>query len=155
MNTKNKRRSIALGLFLALAIAAGAYAYWTNSGSGAGSATTGNPAGSQLTVNQVGSVTNLRPGGAAQDVDVTVTNGSDASVHVSSVSVSLAGTTWQGTCSASDYSITGSPATVSEDIAAGATSGTITTGIAIAFNNTGSNQDDCKGQALVLSFTAN
>lgn len=153
MNSKNKRRSIAVGTLLVLALAAGAaFAYWTNSGSGSGSASTGTGGTNQLTVTQTGSVTNLRPGGAAQAITGTISNASDADVHVGSVSVSLAGTTWQGTCSASDYTISGSPLTVNSNIAAGG-SAALPAGLTIAFNTTGSNQDDCKGQALVLSFT--
>lgn len=155
MFSSRKRRSVAAGLLLTLALAVGAYAYWSNTGDGSGSATTANPADDQLTVNQVGSVTDLRPGAAAQDVDVTVTNGSTSDVLVQSIGVSLADTIWVGDCEADDYTISGSPATVSQSVAAGTTSGTIDTGITIAFNNeVGEDQNDCKGQALVLTFTA-
>lgn len=153
MNGKTKRRSIAAGILLVLALAAGgAYAYWTNSGDGTGSASTGNGGTDQLTVTQTGSITNLRPGGAAQAITGTISNASDADVRVASVSVSLADTTWQPGCSASDYTVSGSPLSVNQDITAGG-SISLPAGLTVQFNNTGSNQDGCKDQALVLSFT--
>lgn len=152
MNIKSKRRSIALGLFLTLAIAGLAVAYWTNSGTGTGAATTGTTA-ADLTFAQTSTHSNLRPGAAAQTVTGTITNGGDETVLVQDISLNLNATTWVGTCEATDYTISGSPLTVNQSVAA-AGNVAIPGGLTIAFNNKpAENQDDCKNQTLVLSYT--
>lgn len=152
MTSKNKRRSVALGLFLTLVVGGLAIAYWTNSGSGTGSASTGTTA-NDLSFAQTGSITNLRPGAAAQAISGTITNNGDETVLVNNISVDLSGTTWNGTCEATDYTISGSPLSVNTSLAAGASTA-IPAGLTIAFNNkAGENQDDCKNQSLGLSFT--
>ena len=152
MNPKSKRRSIALGLFLTLAIAGLAIAYWTNSGSGTGSATTGDTS-NDLSFAQTSTHTNLRPGGAAQAITGDITNNGDETVLVNNISVDLDDTTWVGTCEATDYTISGSPLTVNQSVAAG-DDVAIPAGLTIEFNNKpAEDQDDCKTQALVLSYT--
>lgn len=152
MTSKSKRRSLGLGLFLTLVVAAAAIAYWTNSGSGTGSATTGTT-NADLTFNQTSSHSNLRPGAAAQAITGDITNGGDETVLVNDISVDLDDTTWVGTCEATDYTISGSPLTVNQSVAAG-DDVAIPAGLTIEFNNKpGENQDDCKNQTLVLSYT--
>lgn len=147
-----KRRGVALGLILTLALATGAYAYWTNSGSGTGAASTGTT-NADLTFAQTSTHSNLRPGGAAQAITGDITNGGDETVLVNNISVDLDDTTWVGTCEATDYTISGSPLSVSQSVAAGADVA-IPAGLTIAFNNKpAENQDDCKNQTLVLSYT--
>lgn len=163
MNPSSKRRSVAVGILLVLALATGAaYAYWTNSGGGSGSASTDSPAGGGLTVNQSGALNDMYPGDTAQSIMVDIVNGTGADVHVTDVNVSLAGTTWQDldgpggnpACSAGDYTLTDNGPIAALDIATAGTASNVDSEWTIKFNNTGSNQDNCKGQALTLTFTA-
>lgn len=166
MNPSSKRRSVAAGILLVLALAVGgAYAYWTNSGGGSGAADTASPAGGGLTVNQNGSLTDMYPGDTAQPIMVDIVNGTGADVHVTDVNVSLPAPAWPGwqdldgpggnpACSAGDYTLTDNGPIAALDILTAGTATNVDSEWTIQFNNTGSNQDNCKGQDLTLTFTA-
>lgn len=166
MNPSSKRRSVAVGILLVLALATGAaYAYWTNSGGGSGSASTDSPVGGGLTVNQNGTLNDMYPGDTAQSIMVDIVNGTGADVHVTDVNVSLPAPGWGGwqdldglggnpACSAGDYTLTDGGPITALDIATAGTASNVDSKWTIKFNNTGSNQDNCKGQALTLTFTA-
>jgi hypothetical protein len=153
MFRSKKSRGIALGLILTLAIAGAAVAYWTNSGSGSGTATTGDTA-ADLTFTQTSTISNLRPGGAAQAIEGTITNTGDETVLVTSLSAAIDDTGMTG-CDATDYTIAGSPASFSTSIPAGGTySVTAAAGLTIAFNNKpATNQDGCKGETVNIDYT--
>jgi hypothetical protein len=149
------RRALVLGIVAALGIAAAAFAYWTTSGSGTGTAGTGDAA--TVNVTQVGTIAGLVPGGAAQAVDFTITNGKTTSQYVTSVSVSIdsikkADNTTATGCSAADFTIV-QPTAINRDLAAGATTFS-PSGASIAMNDATTNQDACKTVTVNLAYTA-
>ena len=149
---KMSRKAVVLLTAALLAVAGAAFAYWTVTGSGTGSANTG--ATTPITVNQTSTVTGLVPGTAAQALSGTFDNPNSGPVYVTSVTATVTGTDKTG-CTASDYTITGSPATVATQVAAGSSVGSWS-GISIAFNNKPStNQDACKGATVTISYTSN
>lgn len=154
---KVSKRILAVGLPLVVVAASGAaYAYWTSNGTGTGTATTGTTLA--LTVAGATAPTDLAPGVAAGPVTVTVTNPGSSSVKVSQVvasiaSVSKAAGAPAGGCTASDYTLSGATMTTgAAELAPGAS--TTFSGASLGFNNTGSNQDGCKGATVNLSYTA-
>jgi len=149
------RRALVLGIVAALGIAAAAFAYWTTSGSGTGTAGTGDAAA--VTVTQVGSISGLVPGSAAQAVDFKITNGKTTPQYVTSVSVSIdsiknADNTTATGCSASDFTIV-QPTVINRDLAAGDTSFS-PSGATIAMKDLSTNQDACKNVTVNLAFSA-
>ncbi|PZS18460.1 MAG: hypothetical protein DLM57_06280 [Pseudonocardiales bacterium] len=134
-----------------------AFAYWTSSGTGTGTAGTGTGA-STLVITQTSVISGMAPGVAAQTISGTVANNATNSAFVTSVTVSISGVTKAagapaGTCAAADYTLSGATMPVNVDVAAGTS--TNFTGATIAFNNTGSNQDGCKGATVALAYTSN
>lgn len=140
-------------VFAAVVLIAGtAIAYWTVGGAGSGQASTGTT--TAITVNQTTTVTGLAPGTSAQALAGNFDNPNSGPVYVASVTASVSGTDKTG-CTASDYTITGSPATVGVQVAAGSGVGGWS-GITIAFNNkAATNQDACKGAIVTLAYTSN
>jgi hypothetical protein len=159
MSRLSKRKKIAV-LLGASVIAVGgggiAYAYWSTSGTGTGTAGTADGA-SDLVITQTSTISGLAPGVAAQTITGAVKNNAKSSAHVTSVTVSIASVTTAagavGACSAADYTLTGATMTVNTDIASGKAADF--TGATIAFNNTASNQDGCKGATVALAYTSN
>ena len=153
----NKRRGIkVVAVAAALVVAGGAaFAYWTAGGSGTGSASTGSV--SALTVVQTSVVSGLAPGTPAQTLSGTFNNPNTGPVYVSSVSVSISSVVKAvgapaGPCTAADYVITGSPVAIGAEVLANDTS--TWSGPQIAFVNSASNQDGCKGATVNLAYTA-
>ncbi len=129
-----------------------AYAYWTTTGSGTGSASTGTT--SAITAVQTSTISGLRPGAAAQTLSGNFTNttNSGGTVWVTSVTASISGVSGgAGACSAADYTLANPVMTVGADIPAGTAQGAWT-GATLQFNNTGSNQDGCKGATVALAY---
>lgn len=159
MSASRKRiTAIAVGTAVLLAIGGGAFAYWTLSGSGSGSATTGTVSGS-ITVNQTSTVTNLRPGGAAQTLTGSFTNTDTSPVYVTSVTASISSVVKAvgapaGTCDATDYTLANATMTVAAEIPSGVAQGAWT-GATIAFNNKAAvNQNACQGATVNLAYAA-
>jgi hypothetical protein len=128
-----------------------AMAYWTSAGLGSGEATTTSTS-AKLITQQKGTVTNLFPGGAPQNVVGTVTNDGPSSVFVRQVEVKISGVLSAGTgCDASDYSIPNPIIPVNKEIA---NKGLVEfSGAPIQFNNKpGEDQNDCKGATVHLQF---
>ena len=113
MRSKSLKISVIALVGIVLAVGAAAYAYWTVSGSGTGEASTGNV--TSITVNQTGSVSGLAPGLPAQALAGTFDNPNSGPVFVTSVSAVVSGTD-KANCNASDYTISGSPATVGTQV---------------------------------------
>lgn len=139
-----------------LAIGGGAFAYWTLSGTGTGTAQTGATSGA-ITVVQTSTISNLRPGGAAQTLSGNFNNTDTSPVYVATVTASIASVTKAagapaGACTAADYTLTGATMTVAAQIPVGTAQGAWS-GATIAFNNTGANQDGCQGATVNLSYT--
>lgn len=152
MTKKSKRLSVGLSLFIVFALAAaGAYAYWTNSGTGSGTATTASPAGGQLSVS-ADAISGLAPGVAAETLTGTITNNGTNSFEVTGLSAAItdvSGGAGPG-CDATDYTLV-QPSGVSGSLAA-AGSMPFSSG-SIAFNNKATNQDDCKGATVTITYT--
>jgi len=154
MRLSKKIAIAAVSTVATVSVATAAFAYWTTTGSGAGSASAG--ADSGVTVAQVGSVTGLVPGGVAQPVDFSINNGASTKQYVTSVSFSLAGTNWNTAglgCSAADFTLV-QPTAINADLTPGVHTYS-PSGASLALKDTGSNQDACKNQALVVSFSSN
>lgn len=154
---RTAKRILAIGLPLVVIAGTGiGYAFWTSNGTGTGSASTA--AGSTVTVAQLGTVSGLAPGVAAQSISARVTNPASATgtVHLTKVNVTIDTITGAGTggCLPGDYTIA-SPdmTTTTPDVAPGGTADF--TGATIVFaNSTTANQDGCKGATVNLKFAA-
>ena len=157
---KHSKKLVLLAAAAVLAIAAvGAYAYWTTSGSGSGSATTGT--NQAFTITQLGSVTNLVPGGPAQAVDYRVSNPASYNQYLTSVSF-VVDPSWSADadgpggnapCTAADFALVQSAAHNS-DLTPGDHDYS-PSGATIAMINSASNQDNCKSVTVPLLFTSN
>ncbi len=152
-----QRLSVALGLILAIALAGGAFAYWTQGGSGTGSATTGTTVA--ITVNQTSPITGLYPGGPTQKLSGNFDNPNAGNVYVTSVTAVIP-VLWTAqangslpACTAADFTIGGS-APVGAEINPGIAQGSWS-GLTIAMNDLGTNQDNCKKVSPPINYTAN
>lgn len=152
-----KKLVAAVAALLMLAGGGAAVAYWTTTGTGTGSAATGSS--QPITVVQTSTVSNLRPGAAAQTLSGTFNNPSGGSQYVRTVTASISSVTLAagvtGTCTAADYTLTGATMTVNQNVAAGTAQGSWT-GATIAFaNDNARNQDACQGATVNLSYASN
>lgn len=152
----NRKRALtAIAAFAVVAIAGSAFAYFTTSGEGTGSAAVGTS--QEVTVTQVGSVTNLQPGGTAQAVDFAIHNPLTTKQFVSKVTVSISSVegeniTAETPCTAADFKLT-QPTAINKDLASGETKFS-PSGATIAMIDSESNQDGCKEATVNLSFSA-
>jgi hypothetical protein len=166
MRTISTKQKLAMGgaLVIGLSTSGVAFAYWSSSGSGTGSSSTKTPAASQLEVASYTSPSNMAPGVAAGAITVTVHNKDASSTNASHVVVSISSVDKAtgapaGSCSASDYTLTGADMTTGaadlapDDSAAGGADQTTFSGASLGFNNTAGNQDGCKGATVNLLFT--
>lgn len=146
--TKKKVIAVAVVTAALLGGATGAYGYWSAIGTGTGSGTTG----TALAVNavQTTTITNLRPGGAAQAISGTFNNLNAAPTYVNTLTVSISSVSGgAGACAASDYTLAAAVVTVNALV----DTGTAWSGPTLAFNNKVTNQDGCKGATVNLAFT--
>lgn len=111
-------------------------------------------------VNVVGGlVPPLFPGGPSQPIDFAITNPGASSVHVNQVYTTVSGLTGAGSngsieaCSTSMYPISGSPATVNENVPPGTTI-VSPSGTTIKMTDDNNNQDNCEGATVNLSFSS-
>ena len=145
-----------LAVVVLLAIGGVAWAYWTQGGSGSGTASAGTP--SAITVNQTGSPSGLYPGGPAAVLAGTFTNANASPLTISSVTAAVhafASHTVDATkpdCTQADFAIGGASGgnTVPSGTAVGAWSG-----LTVRMLDNGLNQDNCKGLAITIDYTAN
>ena len=154
-----KRVLVALSVVVALAFAGIAVAYFTSSGSGPGSASVGKSTSFKVDVTNPAAA--LVPGGAAQDIGITVTNpAGSGSQNLSAVSVVVdpnwsSGTTGypdEAACTAADFTVT-QPVVKATDM----TDGQVLpiTGAKIAMNDDASApQDNCQGVTVPLIASA-
>ena len=99
----------------------------------------------------------MYPGDSAQDIVITVHNPSVQTVYVTSVAVAVTSTSDAG-CTAADFTVTGSPVAVNQQIlASGDLALTLANGITPPtiqfFNDPLNNQDACKDVTVNLGFT--
>ena len=124
-------KKIVAGLAAGAAVVAGsgvAFAYWTSSGSVDGDSSTTNPA-------------------------TSANNFYVAQVVASIKSVTKAAGAVDGTCDASDYTLTGATMTVGSDLAPGESANF--SGATLAFNDkSDASQDQCKGATVTITYTA-
>jgi hypothetical protein len=129
-----------------------AYAYWTTNGTGSSSATSSAGDVSAITVHQTSTTTAFYPGQAAQTLSGNFTTSSNGPVQVHQVSASL---TLPAGCNAADFTVSGSPATVDQNITPGLANGSWG-GITVAMNNLNAvNQDGCKGKSIGIVYSSN
>lgn len=150
-----KRALTAIVALVVLSVAGGAFAYFTTSGEGKGSAAVGTS--SEVSITQLGSVTNLQPGGEPQAVDFAITNPLETKQYISNVVVSIGtinapAATGGLTCTESDFTLT-QPNAINQDLSHGETKFQ-PSGATIAMIDSTSNQDGCKGATVNLVFKA-
>jgi hypothetical protein len=131
-----------------------AYAYWTNSGTGSGTATSGSNVA--VTVNQT-AVTGLYPGQTAQGLSGTFNNPNAGATYVTAVTatgytIDATHVTAGCTVAQGNYTLAGT-STTPGSVPAGNTQGTWS-GLTIAMNNLGTNQDACKGAIVTVAYTS-
>jgi hypothetical protein len=151
-----KRRKLIAATFVTLLAVVGiGFAYWTTTGSGGGTATTGS--GSAVSITQVGTITGLVPGGAAQAVDFTVTNPKSTPQYVTSVTYSIAsvqsspGVAAVG-CSAADFTLV-QPNSIAADLPAGVSTFS-PSGATLAMIDSATNQNGCQNVTVNLTFAS-
>ena len=159
LNSKIAVAGLAAGTAAVLASGV-AYAYWTSSGSADGSSSTTNPSSAVIVVAQTVGASNLAPGAAAETLHGTVTNPASSAnnfyvtqVVASIKSVTKAQGAANGTCDATDYTLSNATMTVGSDLAPGASANF--SGATLAFNDKlNASQDQCKGATVTITYTA-
>lgn len=156
---KSTRKIIAIAAVTAVLLAGGgaAYAYWTSTGSGTGTGATGTTI--PITAVQTSTISNLRPGGAAQTLSGNFTNTNTGPVYVTNVVVTISSVTKDpgavaGTCDATDYVIVGGTMAVGAQVPVGTAQGAWS-GATIAFVNKGTSQDQCKLAVVNFNYAVN
>jgi hypothetical protein len=143
------KRLTVLSMVAVLAIAGAATAYWTGLGSGTGTANVGTSGTVTLTATVPAGIAP----GTSKDLSFTAANPSTSAVYVSTVHLeSVTPDSAHSACTTADFSM----ADVSEgvEVAAGATAQSLPTGGTLAYANTASNQDPCKGATLTLTLSS-
>ena len=153
---KKLKAAIVSGTAIAVVGGGVAFAFWTTSGSGTGSATTGTS--HAVSVEQVGTITNLTPGGPAQAIDFKITNPDSTNQFNSGVTVSISSVnggndSTKPACTADDFALV-QPTVSYGDLTPGAHTYS-PSGATLALTNAGTNQDNCKGASVSLNFAAN
>ena len=152
---KSKKIAVATATSVALIGGGVAYAYWTTSGSGEGTGSTTAGVTNHLSFDQ-DALTAMYPGDSSQPLSVTVTNDSGESAYVATVKAYV--TTNKAGCTGADFLLGGSaaPSTAAtataltwsaQDLVAGGDDDATST---IQFNDTGDNQDACKGAVVTV-----
>jgi hypothetical protein len=145
-----------LTVVVLLAIGGIALAYWTQGGSGSGTASAGTPVA--ITVNQTGSPSGLYPGGPSAALAGTFTNTNASPVTISSVTAAVhafASHTVDATkpdCTQADFAIAG---TSGANVVPSGTAVGSWSGLTVRMLDNGLNQDNCKGAAITIDYTAN
>ncbi len=153
------KQILAIGLpVAAVAVTGVAVAYWTTTGSGTGTAGTAASA-TTVTVRQASAPTGMGPGIAAGDITVTVSNPGSSSVPANQVLVTIDSVTKvagapAGTCTASDYVLTGATMTTGATTLAPSTSTTFSGATLQSKDDAIIDQDGCKGATVTLAYAA-
>jgi hypothetical protein len=151
-----KTTAIMVAAVTVLAAGGAAFAYWTAGGSGTGSATT-SASTANVTVVQTSTVASMQPGDSAQTLSGNFNNPNSGPAYVGTVtaaigSVTKAGGAPAGTCDETDYTLAGAAMTVNTEVPAGNGVGSWS-GATIKFNNKATNQNQCKGATVNLTYT--
>lgn len=148
-----KRSIVVAASFAAVLTLAGvAYAWYSANvaGTGTGSATPAAPTVQDVTFS-ASSISGLLPGGAAVTTVVTPHNPNAFSVHITQRTVSVSSASG-GACSAAEAALSGSATMVEQTIPAGSDGTPFNLDVSMA--ETGTNQDDCAGTALTVTYAA-
>ena len=149
----NKRVAVVVAVVAALAAATSAYAYFTSTGSGSGSATVGTSAA--LAITQTNTITGMLPDGAAHTVAYSIDNtGNTFAQNLGKVTVSNFVTSDPTHCLASWFSANDPTSAVGTIPASSTYASVAGTQPSIQMNDSGTNQDACKGATLTLTLTA-
>ena len=155
---KTKRARAGLAVLVLLALTGAAVAYFTATGSGSGSATVGSSSAMTITATITPGTGGLVPGGNPADVKFAVNNPSSGNQNVGTVSLASVAAYTDNTqstpvpgCNGSWFTMT--PVAANQDVPSGST--TLTAHGSLQFNDSGTNQDACKGVFLVANFTSN
>jgi hypothetical protein len=147
--------TIAISVILIGGGGAAAFGYWSAGGSGTGTGTAGT--NSTLSVTQTSTIAGLAPSSAPQTLSGTIANTNSSKAYVTSITASISSVSKAtgapaGTCSASDFTLTGATVTVNAEIPANSTT-TTWTGPTVAFNDLPTtNQDACKGATVNFAY---
>jgi hypothetical protein len=145
-------------LAVAAAVAVGGYAYFSTTGSGSGSATVGS--NTALTITQTNTISGLVPGGSAKSVEYSIDNTAGNGVQnlgkvtISNIAIDSSHAT--AGCQASWFSAN-APSTAVGTIADGGTfdsTSDATTEPSIQMDDSGTNQDSCKGATVSFDLSA-
>ena len=163
MRKLTKRTAVA-GVGAAALVTAGiAYAYWTTTGFGSGTGATTAGVINTLSFTQTPLVSAMYPGDSSQSLSVTVANTHLAQkVYVTGVSAYI--TTGNAGCTGADFNLNGSTTSIDagsavpltwtpQELDAGGLDTDDATGT-VQFNNTGDNQDACKGAVVTIHYLA-
>lgn len=127
-----------------------AYAYWTTTGAGTGSATVGSDvAGDAIQIAQFSTNTGFYPGSPVQTISIKATNPAAYNQVVGEVTVTMAATPG---CALTNWTLTQIADNVG-NVAAGQTSASNDVAT-LKLDETGLNQDGCKGDVPVLTFSS-
>ena len=153
-----KTTAIMVAAVTVLAGGGAAFAYWTAGGSGSGTGATA-ATNSNVTVVQTSTVTAMEPGDTAQALTGKFNNPNTGPAYVGTVTASIASVVKDsgapaGTCDATDYTLANPVMTVNAEVPAGTAVGSWT-GATIKFNNKATNQNQCKGATVNLSYAVN
>jgi hypothetical protein len=153
-----KGLALVVAVVAVAASAVAAYAFFTAAGSGTATAGTGGP--TALTVNQVGSITGLLPGGPAAPVDFSIHNPTAGDEGFGDVIVTVTGTTAGAACPASNFKVNQAWKSGPTELDAGQTYNSTTdpgphSGTTVQMIETGASQDGCEGTTVNLAFTIN
>jgi hypothetical protein len=146
MKVLRKRTWVLFGVIAAVAALAsvGAYAYFTANGSGAGTATVGESSGILLSSPEVG---DLYPDGADVPVTVTIENPGSGAQFVDTVSGVVED---NGLCLGSWFEV--DDIVYQDTLAAGASD---TADTVIRMVDSGTNQDECQGDTVDITWSSN
>jgi len=106
-----------------------------------------------------GAIVGLSPGSPSQPVDFAITNPGTTNVHVTQVITSVGSLSGGGSnsglpaCTTAMYPISGSPDTISANVAPGTTIFS-PSGTRISLPDNNANQDNCEGATANLAFAA-
>jgi hypothetical protein len=163
-----KKRLAGVTAVVAVAVAGLAIAFWTAGGSGTGTGSTGTVT-SGITVTQTSTVSGLTPG-TGSALAGKFKNSNTSAVNVSSVTATVDAFSTQTdaakpACTQADYEITGGAVSTPNKISASqsipARAGFDAnpdagswSGLTVSLKQGAGNQDNCKGQAIGISYTS-
>lgn len=146
------RKRLAAGTFAAFLLVGGgtaAFAYWTTTGTGSGSAAN-QAAADTLTLSASFAANTLAPG-TSVPVSFSATNAGTSVLQVTTLAVDSI-TTSVPACDAAWFSVASASIAQSTSVPSGTTA--LPNGTTLTFNESGTNQDACKGATVTLNLSS-